>query len=279
MISKNLAQRLTVAAIAIPAILFMIFKGGDLFLYFVLLLSIIGIYEYLRALKISFVSPFFILPFCGAIGAVFLSMRGYSEYSYYCLLGVFLLVGILLATGKEPIKDLFFKNIYILWGTFYIGLLFPFVYLIRGDAIYMQNASGGWWVFYMMSSLWVCDSCAMFFGSQFGKHQLAPTVSPNKTIEGFIGGFFGAAIIAAIFKIFWLPEVAWYHFGILVILIGAFGQLGDLVESLWKRAIGIKDSSAIIPGHGGVLDRFDSLLFASPVVYLYLKYIIHANWL
>ena len=279
MISKNLAQRLTVAAIAIPAILFMIFRGGDAFLYFILLLSAIGMYEYLRGQAIGFGSVFFVVPFVGAVGAVYLTATGMPLYGSYALMGVFLLTGIFLATGTQPIKDLYFKNIYIVWGTFYIGLLYPFVYLIRGDSTWMQPSPGGWWVFFLLASLWVCDTGAMFFGSQFGKHQLAPAVSPNKTVEGFIGGFIGAGIVAVIFKIFWLPDVAYQHFAALPLLIGTFGQIGDLVESLWKRAIGIKDSSAIIPGHGGVLDRFDSLLFAAPVVYLYLKYIIHANWL
>ena len=119
----------------------------------------------------------------------------------------------------------------------------------------------------------------MFFGSRFGKHKLAPTVSPNKTVEGFIGGFVGAYLVAFIFKVFWLTDVPDWHFVAIGALIGLFGQLGDLVESLWKRSLGIKDSSAIIPGHGGVLDRFDSLLFAAPVLYLYLKYVLQASWL
>ncbi|MEZ5358923.1 MAG: phosphatidate cytidylyltransferase [Candidatus Zixiibacteriota bacterium] len=279
MISKNLMQRLAVAAVAIPVILFLVFKGGDGFLYFVLLLAAIGMYEYLHGMKFGIGSVFFFVPFLGAVGAVYLTATGQQLLGYYCLLAVFLVIGILNAVGKEPIKDLYFREIYIMWGAFYIGLLYPFVYLIRGNAEYMQSAPGGWWIFYLLASLWVCDTGAMFFGSQFGKHQLAPAVSPNKTIEGFVGGFIGAGVIAAIFKIFWLTDVGIHHFIYLSLVIATFGQLGDLVESLWKRAIGIKDSSAIIPGHGGVLDRFDSLLFAAPPVYLYLKYVMHAPWL
>ncbi len=279
MISKNLMQRLAVAAVAIPAILYMIFKGGDAFLYFVILLSAVGMYEYLRGLKLPVRSIFFVVPFVGTVGCVYLTATGQQLLGSYCLLAVFLLTGLLLATGKDEIKDLFYREMYIIWGVFYIGLLYPFVYLVRGDAEYLINAPGGWWVFYLLSSLWVCDTAAMFFGSQFGKHQLAPAVSPNKTIEGFIGGFIGAGVIATIFKLFWLKDVDIYHFVFLSLIIGTFGQLGDLVESLWKRAIGIKDSSAIIPGHGGVLDRFDSLLFAAPIVFLYLKYVLDSPWL
>lgn len=279
MISKNLAQRLAVAAVAIPAILFMVFLGGDLFLYFVLLLVAVGMYEYLKGGKNAVYSPFFFIPFIGVVGSVYLSGTGREVFGGLCLLGIFLIIGIFLAIGKDPIDRLFSRLTYIIWGSFYLGLLYPFVYLIRGEAAWMEPAPGQWWLFLLLGSLWVGDTAAMFFGKSFGKHKLAPVVSPNKTVEGFIGGFIGIIIVAMVFKIFWLKEVATYHFIIISILVGLFGQLGDLVESLWKRSLGIKDSSAIIPGHGGVLDRFDSLLFSAPVLYLYLKYVLHSGWM
>jgi phosphatidate cytidylyltransferase len=279
MISKNLAQRIAVAAVAIPAILFMVFLGGDLFLYFILLLAAIGMYEYLRGGSISFGSPFFYIPFIGVVAAVYLVSTGGEIYGGLCLLGLFLVIGLLLAIGKDPIDKLFARQTYIIWGSFYLGLLYPFVYLIRGEAAWMNPAPGRWWLFFLLGSLWLGDTAAMLFGKMFGRHKLAPTVSPNKTVEGFIGGFVGVFIVAMIFKIFWLKDVAVYHLIVISVLMGLFGQLGDLVESLWKRAQGIKDSSAIIPGHGGVLDRFDSLLFSAPVLYLYLKYILHSAWL
>jgi len=279
MISKNLAQRLAVAAVAIPAILFMVFYGGDLFLYFILLLAALGMYEYLRGAKIAGGSPFFIIPVMGVIGAVYLTATGQGNVGALCLLGIFLTVGILLAIGREPVERLFSRLTYIVWGSFYLGLLYPMVYLIRGESLWMEPAPGRWWLFLLLGSLWVGDTAAMFFGKSFGRHKLAPTVSPNKTVEGFIGGFIGVIVVAMVFKIFWLKEIAAYHFIIISLLIGLFGQLGDLVESLWKRSLGIKDSSALIPGHGGVLDRFDSLLFSAPVVYLYLKYGLHSVWM
>ncbi len=278
MISKNLTQRLIVAAVAIPAILFMVFLGGDLFLYFVLLLAAIGMYEYLSGAKIAMHSPFFMVPFAGVVASVYLTATGNDVLGGLCLLGIFILIGIMLAVGKEPIDRLYSRLTYIVWGCFYIGLLYPFVYLIRGETGWMEAAPGQWWLFLLLGSLWLGDTAAMFFGKMFGKHKLAPIVSPNKTVEGFIGGFIGVVIVAMIFKIFWLTDINAYHLIIISILIGLFGQLGDLVESLWKRSLGIKDSSALIPGHGGVLDRFDSLLFSAPVLYLYLKYIMHSSW-
>ncbi|MFH1700286.1 MAG: phosphatidate cytidylyltransferase [Candidatus Zixiibacteriota bacterium] len=275
MVSKNLIQRIIVATIAIPVILFLIFRGGNWFLYFILLLSGIGMVEYLRGGKLPAGSPCFYLPLLGVLTSVYLTATGHASFGLYCLLGVFLVIGIILATGKDPVKNLNDKLTYIVWGSFYIGLLYPYIYMIRGNAVWMDPPPGRWWLFFLMGSLWVGDTAAMFFGKQFGKHQLAPAVSPNKTIEGFIGGYIGVFLVALIFKIYWLTEIEIIHFVILSVLIGTFGQLGDLVESLWKRSINIKDSSAIIPGHGGVLDRFDSLLFAAPVVYLYLKYVMN----
>jgi phosphatidate cytidylyltransferase len=279
MISRNLIQRIAVAAVAIPAILFLVFRGGDLFLYFVLLLASVGMIEYLKNGHMAVYSPFFLLPFIGAVAAVYLSATGRGEYGLFSLLGVFLAVGILLAVGSDPVERLFSRLTYIVWGTFYIGLLYPFVYLIRGQSGWMEPAPGRWWLFLLLGSLWLGDTAAMFFGKSFGRHKLAPTVSPNKTIEGFIGGFIGVIVAAMVFKIFWLREIPAYHFLLISLLVGLFGQLGDLVESLWKRSLGIKDSSHIIPGHGGVLDRFDSLLFSAPVLYLYLKYVLHLGWL
>jgi len=279
MISKNLAQRLVVAAVAIPAIVFLVFRGGDGFLYFVLLLTVIGMFEYLARGGIAIVSLSFIIPFAGTVSAVWLSVAGRADHGILCLLGVFLLTGIVQVIGKVSTEALFSRLTYVVWGSSYLGLLCPFVYYIRGDAAWMEPAPGRWWLFFLLGSLWLGDTAAMFFGKQFGRHKLAPTVSPNKTVEGFLGGLIGYLVAAFIFRIFWMQEVAVYHFIILSVLVGLFGQLGDLVESLWKRSLGVKDSSNIIPGHGGVLDRFDSLLFAAPVLYLYLKYIANVlSW-
>jgi len=279
MISKNLAQRLIVAAIAIPAILFMVFKGGDLFFYFLLLLVLIGSFEYFTGTGTRLFSPFAFLPLIITAGAAALFMRGYLNWAIWLIIACFVFIGILLAVRGDPVEALFKKLSYIVWGCLYLALLYPFVFMVRGEAVWMADAPGCWWVFLLLASLWVGDTAAMFFGSQCGKHKLAPTVSPNKTWEGFWGGFIGTLLVAVIFKLAWLTDTAFYHLAAIAIITAFFGQLGDLVESLWKRSIGIKDSSAIIPGHGGVLDRFDSLLFAAPAVYFYLKYVMGAPWL
>ena len=114
---------------------------------------------------------------------------------------------------------------------------------------------------------------AMGVGKAIGRHKFAPTVSPNKTVEGFFGGLLGGIIVAVIMRLWLLSSFDWWVLIVAGLIVSLVGQLGDLVESMWKRSYGIKDSSAIIPGHGGVLDRFDSLLFAAPALYWFLKFI------
>jgi phosphatidate cytidylyltransferase len=120
--------------------------------------------------------------------------------------------------------------------------------------------------------VWGCDSFAYYFGKNFGKRKLAPRVSPNKTWEGTIAGFVGGTLIGAAAGTWWLyPELGPLRGAIAGALATSAGQLGDLVESLWKRGAGVKDSGNFLPGHGGFYDRIDSLLYAAPVLVLFVS--------
>jgi phosphatidate cytidylyltransferase len=115
--------------------------------------------------------------------------------------------------------------------------------------------------------VWGCDSAAYYFGSRFGRRKLAPRVSPKKTIEGTVAGFIAGAVIGAAAGTWWIfPELGPFRGALAGALATSAGQLGDLVESLWKRGAGVKDSGTFLPGHGGFYDRIDSLLFAGPVL-------------
>jgi phosphatidate cytidylyltransferase len=133
---------------------------------------------------------------------------------------------------------------------------------------------GGFFIFSIFVTVWICDSAAYFAGRAIGKHKLFVRVSPNKTWEGAIFGFVFSIITMIAAKYLLLQFLPLHHAIVIGIIIGTVGQVGDLCQSLLKRDSGIKDSSALIPGHGGFFDRFDSIIFISPLLYLYVDLVI-----
>ena len=150
---------------------------------------------------------------------------------------------------------------WIFFGLFYLPGLLGYLVLLR------QLQHGQRWIFLVLLSVMTCDSLAYFIGSRYGRRKLAPAISPNKTCEGALGGVFGAVLGALVASVSFLPAITAFEAVAIGVLLGIVGQLGDLFESLLKRACRVKDSGGLIPGHGGILDRLDSLLFAFPVAY------------
>ncbi len=153
--------------------------------------------------------------------------------------------------------------------------LFPSLYLGLpiGALVAVREAAGREAVFLLMLTVMVSDTAQYYTGRAFGRRRLALAISPKKTIEGAIGGFvFGAAVLAVVGR-WWLPSLpAGVRVALGAAIVG-LGIVGDLFESMLKRSAGVKDSSSLIPGHGGVLDRIDALLFAAPVYYVVLRYV------
>jgi phosphatidate cytidylyltransferase len=152
-------------------------------------------------------------------------------------------------------------------GIIYIPLMLGFLILIR------ENESGAIWIFLLLAVIFAGDTSAYYVGSYWGRHKLSSAISPGKTIEGAIGGLAANLAIGAIGKTLFLPGLPWSLSLLFFFAVGIAGQLGDLFESEMKRSSNIKDSSNILPGHGGVLDRIDALLFASPVAYVFIRFI------
>ena len=267
---SNLTIRIIVAAIFGPLIILISYLGGYWLFGMVMLFGMIGIGEYMFGSGIRPGMILFWLTLLFTAGALVVSMLLSLSSGLIVLTGYFICLGIISVVQNTAPPELFRRQSVLIWGVAYIGLLYPFVYMVR-----QISDKGGDWMLFMFGTLWLSDTLAMFVGKAFGKRKLAPTVSPNKTIAGFVGGMSGGIIVAIILGFWRLADIELPMLLIIGILISLVGQLGDLVESCWKRAVGIKDSSAIIPGHGGVLDRFDSLLFAAPVLYLYLNYFIY----
>jgi len=153
-------------------------------------------------------------------------------------------------------------------GMLYLGVSFSFwVWLRKMD-------HGNTAVLFAIAPACLCDTFAFVFGKAFGRHKFAPKASPNKTMEGFFGALVGSVAGVLVIWYFLAPHLQWYLPIGLACIIWITSPFGDLIESMLKRSCGVKDSGTIVPGHGGVLDRLDALIFTAPAAYLYLKYVI-----
>ena len=150
-------------------------------------------------------------------------------------------------------------------GVFYVAMLFAFQVVIR------TGTDGKQWLVFLYFIIWASDIGAYSIGIPFGRHRLYEKVSPKKSWEGLFGALAASAGMALICRVWFMPPVGKSEAVVLALALAMIGTIGDLVESLFKRAAGVKDSGGLIPGHGGVLDRMDSMLFAAPVLYYYLK--------
>ncbi len=186
------------------------------------------------------------------------------------LLILSIFVSIFLVRDLFSSRDLpnFLKKKYINF-TFYISSSFVFIYLIANfNGFYDPSIILGCFIL-----IWVNDSFAYIVGKNFGKQKLFYSVSPHKTIEGFLGGLFFCCISASVVSRYVNESMDTSYWLIIAIIVSIFGTLGDLIESKFKRESNVKDSGNIIPGHGGMLDRLDSVIFASPYIYLFLKFV------
>jgi phosphatidate cytidylyltransferase len=160
-----------------------------------------------------------------------------------------------------------------LFGFFYVTFLLSFILLVR------IQTYGNLFVWLIFISAWCCDTCAYFAGSIFGKNKLMPNISPKKTIEGSIGGILGAVLIAYLYSICFMQSINIFNVNVKLLCVAIcfigsiISQLGDLSASAIKRYAHLKDYGNILPGHGGFIDRFDSVLFAAPTIYVLLYFI------
>ena len=268
---NNTFLRILVSAITIPLIIFISYTGGILFFIFVMFISLISYYEFTTFIKKIDISANFWVGFGGILFVLLNSKYHYLDtYSF-----VLLFMLILSSSELFRKKGATIANIgSTLMSVFYIGFFASTIIGIR--EIYPHIGSlyerGGFIIICIFATIWICDSAAFFGGTAFGKHKLFPRISPKKSWEGSIFGFLFAIGTMALAKVIILDFLSWETVIAIGFIIGVFGQIGDLIESLFKRSANVKDSSNLIPGHGGIFDRFDSLLFSSPIIFLYLSY-------
>src|SRR3989338_371296 len=168
-------------------------------------------------------------------------------------------------TSSDSLTQLFSELSLTLSGVFYIGFLFSFWPKVK------ELELGTYWIFLVFLIPWLSDTGGYFIGKRWGQHKLSPVVSPHKTVEGAVGGIALATLGVLCYKLFIFSQLSFLDCFIVGILGAVLSQVGDLFESFIKRALQVKDSGVVIPGHGGILDRFDSVLFCGPFIYFYAK--------
>ncbi len=267
---SNLTSRVIVSLIGIPLLVALCLIGKIPFFIFVVFIGAVSFYEFSGMLKNK---NAFLNKLVGYPAIILIIINEYKhifDYQTFFVLVTLALLGIELFRDRSSA----ISNIgSTLLGIMYIGFFSASILDVR--EFYSDSAftyfQGGYLILAIFVSIWLCDSGAYFIGSAYGLHKLMTRVSPKKSWEGAVAGFVFAVAGMIAFKSFAMDFLSMQNAVALGIIVGIFGQIGDLVESLIKRDANVKDSSALIPGHGGIFDRFDSLLFTAPIVYLYLQ--------
>lgn len=309
----NARMRVVTGAVGIPIVLAAVWFGGWAFFVFMLAVIVGALLEYYWILERTGIRPNKIVGVLFAallafaffhgvsdtlVGGAFLRIPDHGAYVYarvimiagaLMLLVLATLITEMLRPEPAPIRD----NTGTIGGVLYVGLFLSAIVGIRqlfgGDPLmgaYVRSAmgadvnlsaQGAYSVAAVLVSIWICDSAAYYAGRAFGRHKFAPRISPKKTWEGAVAGLIFAILTMIVFQQFVLGYLRIGDALFLGFIVGSLGQIGDLAESHVKRDAGIKDSSNLIPGHGGAFDRFDSLMFVAPVVYLYLNVVMLAR--
>lgn len=266
---KSLLPRTITILVTMPVALACVYFGGIPFLLLVLAIAMACINEFYNMMKAKdfhpayWVGNFFTIFF---IIFAYYALKKSWEPAHSAILTVAALATMTSTLFLERPKHAIVDIAVTLLGMIYVGWFFSYVLFIRA------LSERGAYLLFFLGTIWALETVAYLFGSRFGRHKLFRPVSPRKTVEGAAAGFVFALIAAGIFGYY--AGFGAVHSLVLGALIGVVAQIGDLVESLIKRDAGVKDSSHLFPGHGGVLDRADSILFTAPVVYYYLVWVM-----
>jgi phosphatidate cytidylyltransferase len=277
-----MVRRVTVAAIGIPAVLALVYLGGWPITLLLSLFGVVGAFEVYRLGERAGLKP---LLGAGFVGAAIIPIVTYCTVSGervidagWIVLGAamwFIATASFTAMRRTP-EDRPLSSVAVtLFGAVYAGAMPAFLLPIRHATAIESAAAATALVFMPLVVTWVCDSLAMSGGSAIGGPKLAPVLSPNKTWAGAISGSVGAVILAPLYGVLVLErfgiQIELWQLALFGLVISVVGQIGDLSESLFKREVGVKDSGGFFPGHGGVLDRFDSLYWVLPTSALLLR--------
>lgn len=281
---NELAKRVLFALVGAPLTIAIIYLGGAVLATALGIIAALGAWELFRMSRAAGHEP---LENAGIVLAAAIPLMVHATY-----LGVFrvtITVGVLfflaLAAGVIWARGTHRKPLVSLALTV-VGVTYPalvtYMYPIRYHDYAVTATAGTVLLMLPITLTWATDTGAYFFGRTFGRHKLIPSVSPGKTVEGAVGGVVVAVVAAWLYVSFLLrpfAQLSMLPFSLIVfaVIVSVIAQIGDLAESLFKRDAGVKDSSTLLPGHGGILDRFDSLLFVLPSAYALLGYFLKAS--
>ncbi|EKF51145.1 phosphatidate cytidylyltransferase [Lactococcus garvieae] len=258
-------KRIITAIIGGAVFIGLMLMGGAFFQIFIAILVMLAMNELFKMHKLQLMSFEGILSTMAAlclalpIGKYFFGMPTEGSMLLFMLCLFAMLTAMVLSKGSYNFDDIGFPFL----SAFYVGIGFQSLLLARESGLAV--------VFLALFIVWATDIGAYFVGKSIGKRKLIPEVSPNKTVEGSIGGVASAVVVAILMFIFYkneLPQIGFIKLILFTIVFSIVGQIGDLVESSIKRHYGVKDSGKLLPGHGGVLDRFDNLIFVFPIMHL-----------
>lgn len=255
------------AAIALPLLILLLLKGSFfLFVGFLLLLTLLGLLEYYRMALPERRGMGFAASIAGALLLLAFLCPDITIFLPAFTMAV-ICFGLFFLFTFRDIKTAAGEVALLFMGFLYLPLMLGHLLLLRGMPYGIQ------WIFLLIVIVMAGDTGAYYVGCNFGRRKLYPVVSPNKSVEGAVGGLAGSVIGAFIARATFFPCLTVFDSLATALLLGTFGQLGDLFESFLKRSFGVKDSGTIFPGHGGVLDRLDSILFAAPVAFYYASFV------
>jgi phosphatidate cytidylyltransferase len=271
---RQLTTRLWTAAFGVPAAIICALVGGIPFLLTVNFVIGFGLFEFYRMMEAKGIRPFKTV---GVAAGLVVSWYVYFQGGFYSSLFItlVLIVIMVLELCRKNGELAVFHISSTIFGVFYVGWLGSHIILLRqlGESLPDRDL-GGMFVILAFALAWGTDTGAYFVGNAWGKRKLMPRVSPDKSLEGAIGGVAFSLLAAFIAKATFASFLTVLDAVALGAVAAGMATLGDLVESLMKRDVKIKDTSKALPGHGGMLDRFDSVLFVAPLVYYYLRFLV-----
>ncbi len=252
-----LGKRVLVAVAGIPIGLAAVILGGYFLLGLAVILTVLGLHEYYRLVRAY--RPNLLVGYLAGLTVVATSYF-FGQRGVLLGLGVLLLLSFFWALGGRLGEHLVARMAVTSFGVFWVAIGFAYVLLVR------EFEHGLALTILLLACTMVNDTFAYFVGRAVGRYRMAPRISPKKTVEGALGGLVGSLVAAILVKVY-SPWLGWQDALVLGLIIGVVGQWGDLFESAVKRDFRVKDSGGLLPGHGGILDRFDAVLFAGVATY------------